>query len=84
MKKVFIYIICLFLFSACSFDIIGKSDSSDYLRTKTGRFVYDCYGGAISKDFAVDFWQRNNLPKRTTEFVCVDGKAYLPGKAPKQ
>ena len=84
MKKVFIYINCLFLFSACSFDIIGTPDDSSYLKNKKGGFVYDCYSGAISKNFAVDFWERNNLPKGTKEFVCVDGKAYLPGKAPKQ
>ncbi len=38
----------------------------------------------ISKDPAKYFWEDNNLPKGTTEFVCVDGKAYLPGKEPKQ
>ncbi|TCM60890.1 hypothetical protein EC844_13010 [Acinetobacter calcoaceticus] len=30
------------------------------------------------------FWKINNLPKGTTEFVCVDGKAYLPGQEPKK
>ncbi|EPR82775.1 hypothetical protein L289_2693 [Acinetobacter gerneri DSM 14967 = CIP 107464 = MTCC 9824] len=29
------------------------------------------------------FWRVFNLPKGTTEFVCVNGKAYLPGKEPK-
>ena len=84
MKKVFIYINCLFLFSACSFDIIGTPDDSSYLKNKKGGVVYDCDGDAMFKDWSDEFWQRNNLPKRTTEFVCVDGKPYLPGKAPKQ
>ncbi len=83
MKKVLLYVSSVLLLSACTFDILGTPSSSSYLRNKKGGFVYSCTGGAISKDFAVDFWKRNNLPKGTTEFVCVDGKAYLPGKEPK-
>ncbi len=75
---------CTFLLSACTFDILGTLDSSSYLRNKEGGFVYDCRGFTISKDPARFFWERNNLPKGTTEFVCVNGKAYLPGKEPKQ
>ncbi|EPR82771.1 hypothetical protein L289_2689 [Acinetobacter gerneri DSM 14967 = CIP 107464 = MTCC 9824] len=29
-----------------------------------------------------DFWKENNLPEGTIHFVCRDGKAYLPEKAP--
>ena len=28
------------------------------------------------------FWKNNHLPQGTTEFVCVDGKAYLLKDAP--
>ena len=74
----------MFLFSACSFDIIGKSDESSYLKNKGGGYVFNCDGNPLSKKFAKYFWDGNNLPRGTTEFVCVDGKAYLPGTAPKQ
>ena len=84
MKNILICFVCLFSLSACTFDILGTPKDSSYLRNSKKEIVVDCYGGGVSKDFAVDFWQRNNLPKGTTEFVCVDGKAYLPGKEPKQ
>lgn len=29
---------------------------------------------------AVQFWQDNNLPKGTTNYMCKDGKAYLLNK----
>ena len=84
MKKVFIYINYIFLFSACSFDIIGKSDPSSYIRNQKGEIVFDCKGKSLGKDSAHFYWDYHNLPRGTTEFVCVDGKAYLPGKALKQ
>ena len=53
---------------------------------KNGGFVKNCNGSILfKKDPNADiFWEKNNLPKGTTEFVCVDGKAYLPGNEPKQ
>ena len=33
--------------------------------------------------YAKFFWNGNNLPKGTTEFVCKNGKAYLPDQVPK-
>ena len=74
----------MFLFSACSFDIIGKPKDSAYLRDKQGAIVFDCDGDAMFKDSAHFYWDGYNLSRGTTEFVCVDGKPYLPGKAPKQ
>ena len=48
-----------------------------------GNIVRDCGGGALPiGDDAESFWRKNNLPKGTTEFVCVDGKAYLLKDAP--
>ena len=50
-----------------------------------GSSVRDCQGRALPiRGDAESFWRSNNLPKGTTEFVCVDGKAYLPGQEPKR
>ncbi|MDV2439490.1 hypothetical protein QR665_08370 [Acinetobacter gerneri] len=44
----------------------------------------DCRGRPLVKDGAWTnaFWDNNNLPHGTIYFVCRDGKAYLPEKAP--
>ncbi len=84
MKNVLIGFGCTFLLSACTFDILGTPDSSSYLRNNKGEIVQDCSGRTLFKDWSEKFWHVNNLPKGTTEFVCVDGKAYLPGKEPKK
>lgn len=48
-----------------------------------GSSVRDCGGGALPLSGDAElFWRKNNLPKGTTEFVCVEGKAYLPGQEP--
>ena len=50
-----------------------------------GSSVRDCQGRALPiRGDAESFWRKNNLPKGTTEFVCVDGKAYLLGQEPKR
>lgn len=71
--------------SASNFDILGTPKSSDYLTDKNGNKVFDCRGRAFFKNstHARIFWSDNNLPKGTTEFTCVDGKAYLKGKEPR-
>lgn len=57
---------------------------NDYLRDKDGYIVDDCRGQALSRagEQTNFFWDKNNLPRGTTNFVCRDGKAYLPEKAP--
>jgi hypothetical protein len=57
---------------------------NDYLRNKDGYIVDDCNGNSLSSDSLPTrrFWQENNLPRGTLNFVCRDGKAYLPEKAP--
>lgn len=75
------------LLTACStgsFDIIETPKPSVYLTNRLGNKVFDCNGVALVKRSANTdlFWKRNNLPKGTTEFTCVDGKAYLPEKVP--
>ena len=56
----------------------------EYLKDKQGRLVGDCRGRNISMELSISdadtFWQDNDLPKGTFDFVCKDGKAYLPSK----
>mgnify|MGYP003607028708 CR=1 FL=1 len=55
------------------------------LEHPNGSSVRDCQGAPLPEGGgAKEFWRSNNLPKGTTEFVCVDGKAYLPGQEPKR
>ena len=61
-------------------DILG---GGEYLSNKDGS-VLNCEGKLISTKLnpsdADKFWRDNNLPKGTANFVCKDGKAYLPDK----
>ena len=65
-------------------DIINSTSGTKYLKDKNGKDVRDCnnvlitYRG-VGREI---FWKENNLPKGTTEFVCKDGKAYLPNQVP--
>jgi ssDNA-binding Zn-finger/Zn-ribbon topoisomerase 1 len=73
------------LITGCiDYNIVPTVDSKDILRKKNGGIVEDCQGGILLKNspFTKRFWEKNNLPKGTTEFTCVDGKAYLPEKVP--
>ncbi|ENV33897.1 hypothetical protein [Acinetobacter gerneri] len=86
--KYLLVLLSSILLTACSvgsFDIIGTPKSSVYLTNKQGYKVFDCQGQALVKDWPDTdyFWKENNLPKGTTEFTCVDGKAYVKGKEPK-
>ena len=58
---------------------------NEYLRHPSGGIVSDCQGGALSSAASLTtkrFWDENHLPYGTTEFKCVDGKAYLLKDAP--
>ena len=62
----------------------GYLTGGDYLSDEQG-LVGDCQGNLIGTNpntvsAAERFWQANNLPKGTNDFVCKDGKAYLPSK----
>ncbi len=85
--KYLLVLLSSILLTACSannFDILGTPKSSDYLADKQGNKVFTCTGRALYKNTpnTDHFWKYNNLPKGTTEFTCVDGKAYLPEKVP--
>lgn len=78
--------VCLFSLTAC--DNLrnwnsGYLTGGEYLTNEQG-LVSSCHGNHLSvrnKPSEADrFWQDNNLPKGTTDFVCKDGKAYLPSK----
>ncbi|MGP9493418.1 hypothetical protein, partial [Psychrobacter sp. AOP7-B1-24] len=79
--------VCLLSLTACGTLQNWNSDylsGGDYLSNDDG-MVIDCYGDLIGTNpntvsAAERFWQANNLPKGTTDFVCKDGKAYLPSK----
>ncbi|MDQ9010211.1 hypothetical protein RFI36_10735 [Acinetobacter gerneri] len=59
-------------------------NNSKYYEFPGGGLVMDCRGYPLGKDSEVTdyFWDKNNLPRGTLNFVCRDGKAYLPEKAP--
>ncbi|EPF74538.1 hypothetical protein [Acinetobacter rudis] len=59
---------------------------NEYLEYSWGGIVKDCQGNALSSADSLStkaFWDNNHLPHGTIDFVCVDGKAYLPGQQPK-
>ena len=80
--------VCLLSLTACTnlqnwnSDYLS-GDRTEYLSDDDG-VVPDCQGFHLSTDdkpSAADrFWQANNLPKGTANFVCKDGRAYLPSK----
>ena len=79
--------VCLLSLAACG-NLQNWNSSylsgGDYLSNDDG-MVIDCYGDLIGTNpntvsAAERFWQANNLPKGTANFVCKDGKAYLPSK----
>ena len=81
--------VCLLSLTACgnlqNWNSDYLSGGTDYLSDNDG-MVPDCNGDHLnltSKPIseAERFWQANNLPKGTANFVCKDGKAYLPNKA---
>ena len=64
-------------------DIINSTSGTEYLKDKNGNNVRDCSYTLLSlRGGATIFWEENNLPKGTTEFVCKNGKAYLPNQVP--
>ncbi|MBF0658427.1 hypothetical protein IPZ60_06715 [Psychrobacter sp. NG25] len=79
--------VCLLSLTACGNLQNWNSDylsGGEYLSDDQG-LVINCYGNLIStkhnsESAANRFWQANNLPKGTTDFICKDGKAYLPSK----
>ena len=84
--KMSILVVFSLILQACvDMDILMTPDDNSYLRDKNGNNVHNCDGLVLYKNTqrAEYFWKKNNLPKGTTEFVCVDGKAYLPGQEPK-
>ncbi len=77
------------LLTACSIDPLdfyNPTHQKSYLKNSLGRAVQDCTdtGRYIALgDSAKEFWKENNLPKGTINFVCKNGKAYLPDQVPK-
>ena len=78
--------VCLLSLTAC--DTLdnwndGYLSGGKYLVNDQG-LVSDCRGNHLSVKHkpseADQFWQNNNLPRGTKDFVCKDGQAYLPNK----
>ena len=81
--------VCLLSLTACgnlqNWNSGYLSGGTKYLSNEQGSMVGDCRGDNLSlsgkpTSEAERFWQDNNLPKGTANFVCKDGKAYLPNK----
>ena len=77
--------VCLLSLTAC-LDMSGAlQGGGEYLKDDQGRLVGDCRGNNLSMELSISdadtFWQDNNLPQGTFDFVCKDGRAYLPSKA---
>lgn len=85
MRNIILYILVGTLATGCiNFNTIPTVDDKDFLLNKNGGIVRNCDGRILTKGWpgTQAFWEKNNLPKGTTEFTCIDGKAYLPEKVP--
>ncbi|MEN8281472.1 hypothetical protein [Acinetobacter gerneri] len=75
----------IILIQGCGWTVSPLGSSPEYLLNSKGEMVRDCESKILSKKSPGTeyFWEKNNLPKGTTEFTCIDGKAYLKGEEPK-
>ena len=79
--------VCLLSLTACdtlqNWNSTYLSGGGEYLENDQG-IVADCKGNKLSMQLEPSdadlFWQENNLPKGTNDYVCKDGTAYLPNK----
>ena len=79
--------VCLLSLTACgnlqNWNSDYLSGGGEYLENDQG-LVADCQGNKLSMQLKPSdadlFWQNNNLPKGTNNYVCKDGRAYLPNK----
>ena len=79
----------MFAYSLTACDTL-QNWNSEYLSGGTGYLsnelgsVGDCKGRELSIKGSISdadsFWQDNNLPKGTTNYMCKDGKSYLLDK----
>ena len=86
MKNIISLVVITFSTIGCvNYNILPTFDSDDVLRKKNGGFVKDCNDSVlfINSPNTDYFWNFYNLPKGTTEFVCKNGKAYLPDQVPR-
>ena len=78
--------VCLTACSIDPLDFYNPIHQGEHLKNSLGRLVQDCTGtGRYIREgeVAERFWKENNLPKGTINFVCKNGKAYLPDQVPK-
>ncbi|EPF74537.1 hypothetical protein F945_01576 [Acinetobacter rudis CIP 110305] len=91
MKKLSLIVLMSAPLTACFIGSFGPlpmdvNRKNEYLEYPWGGIVKDCQGkalGAADSPWTQAFWDYNHLPHGTIDFVCVDGKAYLPGQQPK-
>ena len=61
---------------------INNSKPDKYILNGKGGWALDCLSNqplGVNGDY---FWDYNNLPHGTVDYVCKEGRAYLPGQAP--
>lgn len=84
-RVVMVLQLVLFL-SACNLaDWSPINKSPEFLRHPDGQIIRQCDGSGIAMRGGAreKFWRDNDLPKGTINFVCKNGKAYLPDQVPK-
>ena len=91
-SKVVITLVFAIFLTACNSDWVTNNwnispikTDPEYLKRADGTEVVQCDGAGIPlRNKAPEwFWEENNLPKGTINFVCKNGKAYLPNQVPK-
>ena len=90
-SKVVITLVFAIFLTACNSDWVTNNwnispikTEPEYLRHPNGQRVLQCDGSGIAMRGAREkFWRDNDLPKGTLNFVCKNGKAYLPDQVPR-
>ena len=72
------------LLTGCIDNIAGINNSKpdEYILNSKGGWALHCRTNQPLGSDGTNFWNYNNLPHGTVDYVCKEGRAYLPGQAP--
>ncbi|MGO1283043.1 MULTISPECIES: hypothetical protein [unclassified Psychrobacter] len=72
------------LLTGCIKDPAGihNTNVDNYILNSEGGWALDCVTNRPLGSDGDYFWDYNNLPHGTVDYVCKEGRAYLPGQAP--